>query len=286
MALTKQISSRALILSPSTAEVTTAQTIAPYYDFRVTGVLDLTLEESLDASRYVQAEQSFFTAKVSVRVGGTSEYDISVISYDAFGGDPVTHINITNQQFTTDNSITTIGFVEPNISAERTLVFSIKESAAGSPVRDFCLTIISTTFADLDALLPGGGAVTASMKGPELTNNQAFTLLARRAIAITPSGVNYASSDNLALAKTTIGVTTSNSPSGSPVNLIGAGLATGVITGLGFTGGDEIYLGINGDMVNSATASGFPPGHVIKQLGFAIDSSDMWVQISDAELII
>jgi hypothetical protein len=286
MALTKQISSRALILSPSTAEVTTAQTIAPYYDFRVTGVLDLTLQESLDASRYVQAEQTFFTAKVSVRVGGTSEYNITVISYDAFGGNPVTHINITNQQFTTDNSITTLGFVEDEIAAERTLVFSIRESLAGTPVEDFCLTIISTTFADLSSIVPGSGFQSAAVKGPELINTQAFTLLAKRVISITSTGVNYGSADDVPSAQTVIGITAANSPSGSPVNVIAVGLAAGVLTGLGFVTGDEIYLGLNGEMVNSATAGTFPPGYVIKQVGFAVDSSDMWIQIASSEIII
>jgi hypothetical protein len=39
-------------------------------------------------------------------------------------------------------------------------------------------------------------------------------------------------------------------------------------------------------MVNSATAGTFPPGYVIKQVGFAVDSSDMWIQIASSEIII
>jgi hypothetical protein len=124
------------------------------------------------------------------------------------------------------------------------------------------------------------------MKGPELTNPQAFTLLAKRVISITPSGVNYGSADDAPSAQTVIGITSSNSPSGSPVNVVAVGLAAGVLTGLGFVTGDEIYLGLNGAMVDSATAGAFPPGHVIKQVGFAIDSSDMWVQIASSEIII
>lgn len=152
MALTKQISNRALILSDTTAEVTTAQTIAPYYDFRVDGVLDLDAEESLDASRYINAFQSIISAKVSVQVGGTSEYDITVISYDSAGANPVTHINLTGQTFTADNSITTLAVAEEDIAAERTLVFSIVESASNTPVENFCLTLVSSTFANLDVI--------------------------------------------------------------------------------------------------------------------------------------
>jgi hypothetical protein len=289
MALTKQISNRAIILSPTTAEVTTAQTIAPYYDFRVDGVLDLDLEESLDASRYIDASQSFVSAKVSVRVGGSSEYDIVVKSYDAAGGDEITHINVTNQTFATDNSITTLGFVQPNISAERTLVMTVRESVSATPVEDFCLTIVSSTFADLDLLNiggGGGGGGGASLTGPALVNTQAFTIDANKALAITSSGVDYASADDLASAKTCIGISTTSSAPAEAIELVGAGLAVNVLAGLGFAAGDEVYLGVNGALVDSATAGAFPPGDVIKQVGFAVNSSDLWVQISDAEIIV
>lgn len=287
MALTKQISNRALILSNTSAEVTTAQTIAPYYDFRVDGVLDLDLEESLDSGRYIDAAQTFISAKVTVRKGGTSEYNVVVKSYDSVGGDEVTHINITNQQFTTDNSITTLAFVQNEIAAERTLVMSIFEVNSGTPIEDFCLTIVSSTFADLDILDGGGGGASgATVTGPPLINSQAFTLDANKLLAITPTGVNYASSDDLATAKTTIGVSTSASLPASSINLVGSGLAVGVLTGLGFSAGDEVYLGVNGAMVDSATAGAFPPGDVIKQVGFALNSTDLWVQISDAEIIV
>lgn len=284
MALTKQISSRALVLSSTTAEVTTAQTIAPYYDFRVDGVLDIDIEESLDASRYIHASQSFISAKVSVRVGGTSEYDLTVKSYDSTGGDEVTHIDVTNQQFPSNNSITTLGFVDANISAERTLVFSIVESTSAVPVEDFCLTIVSSTFADLDLLDSGGTA--SSLSGPPLTNSGGSTLLEGRVLAITPTGIDYASADDAASARAAIGVATSDAAPTEAIELNAAGYAPNILSGLGFSAGDEVYLGLNGNLVDSATASGFPPGHTIKQIGFAVNSSDLWVQIADAEIII
>lgn len=283
MALTKQISNRALILSPSTAEVTTAQTIAPYYDFRIDGVVEIPTGDSFDAGRYIHADQSFASAKISVLKGGTSEYDITVKSYDSAGGDEITHINLTNQQFTTDNSITTLAFVQTEIEAERTLVFSITESTIGTPVEDFCLTITSGTFADLGSI---DTPTVSKVEGPTLINPQVFSLNADKALAITPSGVDYASADDVNSAKSTIGISSATAAPGASVELVSAGLASNAITGLGFTAGDEIYLGVNGALVDSATASAFPPGDAIKQVGFAVNSNDMWVQIADAEIII
>ena len=206
MALTKQISNRALILSNTTAEVTTAQTIAPYYDFRVDGVLDLDLEESLDASRYIHAAQTLISAKVSVRVGGTSEYGITVKSYDSTGGNEVTHISVTGQTFTDNNSITTLSFAEPDVGAERTLVFSIVESTSNTPVEDFCLTLVSSTFADLD-VIPNTSVIGETRRGD-------FTVAYFQGIM----GVNWIEADGQSSVGTAYEAETGNSvvPSLSP----------------------------------------------------------------------
>lgn len=283
MALTKQISSRALILSPTTAEVTTTQTISPYYDFRLNGVLELPIEGHYDGGRYINADQQFVSAKVTVRKGGTSEYDISVKSYDSSGGDEVIHLSFVSQVFATDNSITTLSFIQNEIAAERSLVFHIVESSAGTPVEDLCLTLISGLFADLTAL---DEVPVPSLSGPALTNTQVFSLDSAKALAITSTGVDYSSADDVPSASSCIGISTSTSAPGSPINLVGAGLAINVLTGLGFVAGDEVYLGLSGNMVDSATASSAPLGYVIKQLGFALNATDLWVQIADAELII
>lgn len=283
MALTKQISNRALILSPSTAEVTTAQTIAPYYDFRIDGVLGIPINESFDAGRYVHADQTFSSAKVSVRVGGDSEYDIVVKSYDSSGGDEVTHINLVNQVFATSNSITTLSFVDNEIAAERTLVLQIFESVANTPVEDFCLTIISSTFADLGVI---GAPVVSEVTGPPgLTNTQAYNLDFGKALAITATGVDYASADDVPSASSCIGIAKATAAPAGPISLVSSGLASNVLNGLGFTAGDEVFLGLNGNLVDSATAGTYPPGYVIKQVGFALNALDMWVQIADAEII-
>ena len=154
MALSKQISKRSIILSPTTAEVSTAQTIAPKYEFIVDGILSIPVGDTYDASKYVDASQDMALAKVSVGVGGTSEYRIIVTSYDSTGADATTHINVL-QDFTDDNAITTLAFVDESIGAERTIVMSITEEVIGTPCEDFSLTLVSGTFADLDFVTAG-----------------------------------------------------------------------------------------------------------------------------------
>lgn len=282
MALTKQISNRALILSPTTAEVATTQTIAPYYDFRIDGVLELPLGEYFDSGRYIGAAQKFASAKISVRKGGTSEYDITVKSYDSAGNNEITHIEFVGASFTTDNILVTLPFVQNEVPQERSLVFRIRESSSGTPIEDFSLTIVSTVFTELS---PSESTSAASIEGPSLINDQAFNLESNRALAITASGVSYASADDVPSAKACIGIATATAAPGGPVTLVASGLAANRITGLGFTAGDAVFLGLNGNLVDEATASGYPLGFAIKQLGFAINSNDLWVQISGTEII-
>ena len=283
MALTKQISSRALILSPSTAEVTTAQTISPYYTFNIAGSLNIPIGEYFDCGRYIHADQDLVSVKVSVRVGGTSEYDIQVKSYDLNGGDEVTHLDLTGIQFTDDNSLTTLALSETQLSAERTLVMYIFESVAGTQVSDLSLTLISSLFASLESL---SDPQVNSIDGPPLSNQQAYSLDFGKAIAITPSGVDYASADDVPSASACIGIAIATAAPTAAVNVVSSGLANNAITSLGFTAGDEIYLGLNGDLVDVATAGAFPMGYALKQVGFALNATDMWVQISDAEIIV
>jgi len=151
MALTKQISRRSLILSPTTAEVSTAQTIAPYYDFRIDGLLEIPLAETFDVSRYVDAEQTLVGAKLSVLTGGTSQYRVIVNSYDAAGAFQTEHIN-TLVSPTTDNVVYTLPFIEATVPANSTLVLSVAEEVIGSAVEDLSLTLVAGTFADLDQI--------------------------------------------------------------------------------------------------------------------------------------
>lgn len=154
MALTKQISKRSLILSPTTAEVSTAQTIAPYYDFRIDGVLEIPLGETFDCSRHIYAEQTLISARLTVQDGGTSQYRIIVSSYDAAGVFIEEHIN-TLASPTDDNATYTLAFIEQTVQANTTLVLSVAEEVIGLAASDLSLTLVSGTFADLDQITNG-----------------------------------------------------------------------------------------------------------------------------------
>lgn len=154
MALTKQISKRSLILSPTTAEVSTAQTIAPYYDFRIDGLLEIPIGETFDCSRHIYAEQTLISARLSVQTGGTSQYRIIVSSYDAAGVFIEEHIN-TLASPTDSNATYTLAFIEQTVQANTTLVLSVEEEVIGIPAEDLSLTLVSGTFADLDQITNG-----------------------------------------------------------------------------------------------------------------------------------
>lgn len=154
MALTKQISRRSLILSPTTAEVSTAQTIAPQYDFRIDGLLEIPLAETLDCSRHIYAEQTLISARLSVQTGGTSQYRIIVSSYDATGVFIEEHIN-TLVSPTDSNAIYTLAFIQQVVQANTTLVLSVEEEVIGLAAEDLSLTLVSGTFADLDQITNG-----------------------------------------------------------------------------------------------------------------------------------
>jgi hypothetical protein len=128
----------------------------------------------------------------------------------------------------------------------------------------------------------GSGAITT----PEITNNSGDTLVSGRAVQITPSGLDYADASTVASSQATIGVLVDNVVDGASTDsIIGSGLASGVLTGLGFSAQDEVYLGMNGELVNQATVLAFPVGYVQKQIGFAISANDLWVQIQPLEII-
>lgn len=170
MALTKQISRRSLILSPTTAEVSTAQTIAPYYDFRIDGLLEIPLAETFDTSRYIDAEQTLVGAKLSVLTGGTSQYRVIVNSYDAAGVFQAEHIN-TLVSPTTDRVVYTLAFIQATVPINSTLVLSLAEEVIGVAAEDLSLTLVSGTFAAIDQISatslagihPIGGTLRASL---------------------------------------------------------------------------------------------------------------------------
>lgn len=148
-------------------------------------------------------------------------------------------------------------------------------------------TFVGTLLAAVAQTAGGGGgpATEAVVKPPATDNNSGQTLLSGRAVRITSSGLDYAQASSVAGADPTIGILTNNVLDGASTDeIVGSGLAAGVITGLGFSPGDTIFLGIDGQLVNAATVLGFPPGYVQKELGFAYNATDMWVQIGSLEI--
>ena len=74
-----------------------------------------------------------------------------------------------------------------------------------------------------------------------------------------------------------IGVATTTMSATDPVDVLSHGLAEGLITGLGFTRGQEIYLASGGGLVNTVPSSAV---HVVR-IGIAKNANDLYVDIHD-----
>lgn len=124
------------------------------------------------------------------------------------------------------------------------------------------------------------------LEGPQLTNVSLNTLLTGRVVAVTSGGMAYADSSSLSTTTSAIGVLTEDvAPSTSSNAIVSSGLAVGVLTGLGFTGGEEVYLGLNGELVTGAEVISNPSIQVQKQIGFAVNTDDLWVAIQELEVL-
>jgi len=124
------------------------------------------------------------------------------------------------------------------------------------------------------------------LEGPELTNVTLNTLLTGRVVAVTSGGMAYADAGSLSTTTSAIGVLTQDiSPSVSSNAIVSSGLAIGVLTGLGFLGGDEVYLGLNGELVSGGEVIANPSIIIQKQIGFAVNSNDLWVAIQELEVL-
>lgn len=148
--------------------------------------------------------------------------------------------------------------------------------------RDFVGTLVSAVAQQATTSVGAGNF----LEGPELTNVSAATLLSGKAVAITSGGMAYASAGSLATATSTIGVLTDDiAPSTVSNEIVSSGLAVGVLTGLGFSSGDEVYLGLDGNLVNGTEVTTNPLIVVQKQIGFAVNSDDLWVAIQELEVL-
>ena len=131
----------------------------------------------------------------------------------------------------------------------------------------------------------GGGSGGTALDAPALINGQAYPLTQYKAVSVTSSGIDFADASDPTNAKGTIAIMRTTAGSGDAIDACSQGLLQNAIFGLGFVAGDEIFLGVNGDLVDAATVAGFPLGYVQKQLGFAVNATDMWISIEPLEII-
>lgn len=154
MALTRQISRRALVLQPTNAEVSTSQVQAPFYEFVVDGELTIPVEAQFDSARHLEAAQNMHLAVASVKVAGTSQYRIRVVSVDANGINAVTHIDQT-VLFTADNGLITLPFITSLVPQNRSLLLYLTEALVGTPSSDLSVTLIAEPFSQLTQVRNG-----------------------------------------------------------------------------------------------------------------------------------
>jgi hypothetical protein len=131
---------------------------------------------------------------------------------------------------------------------------------------------------------PGGGAGN-NVVIDNLTNPQVFTLQLGRVVRMTPSGINYADASSVTTGESVLGVLLNNVLSGGTPQICSIGLAPNAITGLGFTTGDQVFLGTSGQLVDSATVGAYPPGYVIREIGVALNGTDLFVLINPLDII-
>lgn len=131
----------------------------------------------------------------------------------------------------------------------------------------------------------GGGMTGDAVVLDSLINNQPGTLVLGRVIRMTASGIDYADATSPSLGKSTLGVLLGNVASGGSALICSNGIAPNAITGLGFVAGDQVYLGLSGQLVSAAAVAGYPPGYVIREIGVALSATDLFVNINPLEII-
>lgn len=131
----------------------------------------------------------------------------------------------------------------------------------------------------------GGGGAGDAVVLDSLVNTQAYTLQMGRVVRMTPSGMDYSDASAVLTAEGTLGVLLNSVAIGGTALIASSGIAPNVLTGLGFSAGDQVYLGTSGQLVNEATAGAYPPGYVIQEIGVALNGSDLFVSINPLEII-
>lgn len=154
MSLTRQTSRRTLILTPTDAEVSTNQVYTPRYEFLVDGELTLPVPRVINSLKHTDAAASIYRVDVSVNIGGTSQYQLIVTSYDQAGLNPIQHVN---QYITINNDRERISIpvLDAAVPQNRSLECSLFETSVGLPATDMTVTVIMQDFASVGPVQEG-----------------------------------------------------------------------------------------------------------------------------------
>jgi hypothetical protein len=148
MAVTRQTSRRTLVLQPTNAEVSTNQVYAPRYEFLVDGELTLPLPRIINSMKHTDVAATIYRVDVSVNKGGTSQYQVTINSYNSSGLDPLTHVDHTFT-ITQDRERIGIPVILAAMPENRSIECIVTEVNAASPATDMTVTIIMEDFADI-----------------------------------------------------------------------------------------------------------------------------------------
>lgn len=108
------------------------------HTFDVSGSLDLPQETIIGGLKYNSSAFTISSAVAQIRVAGTSQYTVKIISYDNTGANPVTHINQTVTLAARTPLSLTIG--TPSIGSDRTIEMSL-EQLSGTAAEDLSLKL-------------------------------------------------------------------------------------------------------------------------------------------------
>jgi hypothetical protein len=254
------------------AELDTEQNIASYYSTTINNAL-VTYDDSVTPISGNDVKAGF-----SITSDNTLWTDVEKREEDINAIEPVTNL-------LSNGTDVRLRFMATHETGDGTAI--LDSFRVFMHDRTFVGTILPSS-AIAGTSVGGGSGVSGGtyLEGPSGTNNSGDNLIFGKALQVTSSGYEYAQPTSKLTAKATVGVLISAVTSGNPVageDLVTSGLAAGVLTGLGFTERDEIYLGIDGALYTAAQAEAMPAGYVAKELGFAINEDDMWVRIATSE---
>lgn len=161
MSITRQVSRRALILQPSDAEVSTNQVYAARYEWRVDGELSIPSPTVIDSLKHTDASFSIYRVDVSVNIGGTSQYQILIKSYDTAGLNPVIHVDeyIT---LTGNKNRISVAVLNAAVDQNRSLELTLLENSAAVAASDMTVTLIAEDFADMTPARDGHRVLNAA----------------------------------------------------------------------------------------------------------------------------